>query len=433
MTQSVTKTQEQDRFSQREATPTIEHPPCRFCGTGLRHTLVNLGMSPLCESFVSLDRINQMEAFYPLHVRVCESCFLVQLEAYVSPEEIFREYAYFSSYADSWLAQCKAYTDLVIDRFGLNQTSQVIELASNDGYLLQYFIEQNIPVLGVEPATNIAKVAIEKGIPTLNEFFGQECARQLVEQGKQADLIAANNVLAHVPELNDFVAGIKILLKPQGVFTGEIQHLMKLMAENQFDTIYHEHFCYHTFTTLEKIFAAHGMILFDVEELPTHGGSLRIYACHAENSSQPISDRAIALRKGEQAAGFGSIERYTNFDEQVRETKRKLLDFLIAAKREGKTVVGYGAPGKGNTLLNYCGIRTDFLDYTVDRNPYKHGKFLPGTHIPIYPTSKIQETKPDYVLILPWNFKDEIMTQMSAIRDWGGKFVVPIPELTVYS
>jgi SAM-dependent methyltransferase len=413
---------------------TIEKAPhCRFCGTGLRHTLVDLGMSPLCESFVSFDRINQMEAFYPLHVRVCENCFLVQLEAYVSPEEIFREYAYFSSYADSWLAQCKAYTDLVVDRFHLNQTSQVIELASNDGYLLQYFVAQNIPVLGVEPATNIAKVAIAKGIPTLNEFFGQECARNLVGQGMQADLIAANNVLAHVPELNDFVAGVKILLKPQGVFTGEIQHLVKLMAENQFDTIYHEHFCYHTFTTLEKIFAAHDMTLFDVEELPTHGGSIRIYACHADNSSQPVSDRAIALRESEQAAGFASIERYTNFEEQVREAKRKILEFLIAAKRAGKTVVGYGAPGKGNTLLNYCGIRTDFIDYTVDRNPYKHGKFLPGTHIPIYPPSKIQETKPDYVLILPWNFKDEIMTQMSVIRDWGGQFVVPIPELTVYS
>jgi SAM-dependent methyltransferase len=425
MTQPATAIQE------KRSIQTALH--CRFCGTELRHTLVDLGMSPLCESFVSVDRLNQMEAFYPLHVRVCEKCFLVQLEAYVSPEEIFREYAYFSSYADSWLAQCKAYTDLVVDRFKLNQASQVIELASNDGYLLQYFVEKNIPVLGVEPATNIAKVAIAKGIPTLNEFFGKECAHNLVEQGKQADLIAANNVLAHVPELNDFVAGIKILLKPQGVFTGEIQHLVKLMAENQFDTIYHEHFCYHTFTTLEKIFAAHGMKLFDVEELPTHGGSLRIYACHADNSSQPVSDRAIALRERERAAGFSSIERYTNFDEQVRETKRKLLDFLIAAKREGKTVVGYGAPGKGNTLLNYCGIRTDFLDYTVDRNPYKHGKFLPGTHIPIYPPSKILETKPDYVLILPWNFKDEIITQMSCIRDWGGQFVVPIPELTVYS
>jgi SAM-dependent methyltransferase len=408
-------------------------PKCRFCGSGLRHTLVDLGMSPLCESFLSLDQLNQMEAFYPLHVRVCENCFLVQLEAYVSPEHIFREYAYFSSYADSWLTQCKAYTDLVVDRFHLNETSQIIELASNDGYLLQYFVKKNIPVLGVEPATNIAKVAIAKGIPTLNDFFGQECAHRLVRQGMQADLIAANNVLAHVPDLNDFVAGIKILLKPQGVFTGEIQHLVKLMAANQFDTIYHEHFCYHTFITLEKIFAAHGMTLFDVEELPTHGGSLRIYACHADDQSQSVSDRAIELREHERVAGFTLIARYTNFEEQVRETKRKLLEFLIQVKRADKTVVGYGAPGKGNTLLNYCGIRTDFLDYTVDRNPYKHGKFLPGTHIPIYPPSKIQETRPDYVLILPWNFQDEIIEQMSFIRDWGGQFVVPIPKLTVYS
>lgn len=408
-------------------------PKCQFCGSGLKHTLVDLGMSPLCESFLTSEQLNQMEAFYPLHVRVCENCFLAQLEAYVSPEHIFTEYAYFSSYADTWLKQCKEYTDQVVEQFHLNENSQVIELASNDGYLLQYFVEKNIPVLGVEPATNIAKVAIAKGIPTLNEFFGQECARKLVQQGKQADLIAANNVLAHVPDLNDFVAGIKILLKPQGVATGEIQHLVKLMASNQFDTIYHEHFCYHTFTTLEKIFAAHGLTLFDVEELPTHGGSLRIYARHAEDLSKPISDRAVKVKEHERSDGFASIERYTNFDEQVRETKRKLLDFLIKAKREGKTVVGYGAPGKGNTLLNYCGIRTDFLDYTVDRNPYKHGKFLPGTHIPIYSPSKIQETKPDYVMILPWNFKDEIIEQMSVIRDWGGQFVVPIPEIQIYS
>ncbi|QZZ22113.1 class I SAM-dependent methyltransferase [Leptothermofonsia sichuanensis E412] len=412
---------------------TDKAPPCRFCGNPLHHTFVDLGMSPLCESFLSQEQLNQMEAFYPLHVRVCDHCFLVQLEAYVSPEHIFTEYAYFSSYADTWLKQCKAYTDQMVERFNLDETSQVVELASNDGYLLQYFVEKQIPCLGVEPATNIAKVAIARGVPTLNEFFGQECARKLVQQGKQADLVAANNVLAHVPDLNDFVAGIKILLKPQGVFTGEIQHLMRLMEANQFDTIYHEHFCYHTFTTLEKIFAAHGMTLFDVEELPTHGGSIRIYARHQDDVSKPISDRAIELKQREVQAGFTTLARYTNFDEQVRETKRKLLDFLIKVRREGKTIVGYGAPGKGNTLLNYCGIRTDFLDYTVDRNPYKHGKYLPGTHIPIYPPSKIHETKPDYVLILSWNFKDEIMEQMSGIREWGGQFVVPIPEVYVYS
>ena len=373
------------------------------------------------------------DLFYPLHVRVCDNCFLVQLEAYVSPEQIFTEYAYFSSYADTWLQHCQAYVEMTIERLQLTDRSQVVELASNDGYLLQYFIERQIPAVGIEPATNIAKVATAKGIPTINEFFGRECAHRLVQQGRQADLIVANNVLAHVPDLNDFVAGIKILLKPQGVVTGEFQHLLRLMAANQFDTIYHEHFCYHTFTTIAKIFAAHGLKLFDVEELPTHGGSLRIYAAHQDDESHPIGDRAIDLIHRERLAGFTSIDRYTNFEVQVRETKRKLLDFLIAVKRDGKTVVGYGAPGKGNTLLNYCGVRTDFLDYTVDRNPYKHGKFLPGTHIPIYPVSQIAATKPDYVLILPWNFKEEIMTQMSEIRSWGGQFVVPIPELTIYS
>ncbi|MDV3351134.1 class I SAM-dependent methyltransferase [Leptothoe sp. LEGE 181152] len=408
-------------------------PQCLFCGTSLNHTLVDLGMSPLCESILSADQVNQMEPFYPLHVRVCSNCFLVQLEAYVSPEHIFTEYAYFSSYSDTWLAQCKAYTDQVVERFHLNEESHVVELASNDGYLLQYFVEKKIPVLGIEPATNIAKVAIDKGIPTLNEFFGEDCAKKLVQQGKSADLIAANNVIAHVPNLNDFIAGIKILMKPQGVFTGEIQHLMRLMELNQFDTIYHEHFFYHTLSTLETIFAAHGMTIFDVEELPTHGGSLRVYARHTDDISKPVGERVIDLRQREAAAGFTSLERYTHFDEQVRETKRKLLDFLIKTKRDGKTIVGYGAPGKGNTLLNYCGIRTDFLDYTVDRNPYKHGKFLPGTHIPVYHPDKIKETKPDYVLILPWNVKDEIMQQMSVIREWGGKFVVPIPEVNVYS
>lgn len=412
------------------AVPTT--PTCQFCQTPLQHTLVDLGMSPLCESFVSAEQLNQMEAFYPLHVRVCDNCFLVQLEAYVSPEQIFTEYAYFSSYADTWLQHCQAYVEMTIERLQLTDRSQVVELASNDGYLLQYFIERQIPAVGIEPATNIAKVATAKGIPTINEFFGRECAHRLVQQGRQADLIVANNVLAHVPDLNDFVAGIKILLKPQGVVTGEFQHLLRLMAANQFDTIYHEHFCYHTFTTIAKIFAAHGLKLFDVEELPTHGGSLRIYAAHQDDESHPIGDRAIDLIHRERLAGFTSIDRYTNFEAQVRETKRKLLDFLIAVKRDGKTVVGYGAPGKGNTLLNYCGVRTDFLDYTVDRNPYKHGKFLPGTHIPIYPVSQIAATKPDYVLILPWNFKEEIMTQMSEIRAWGGRFVVPIPELTVY-
>jgi SAM-dependent methyltransferase len=390
-------------------------------------------MSPLCESFLSAGQLNHMEPFYPLHVYVCESCYLAQLEEYVTPEEIFNEYAYFSSYADSWLQHAKNYTDLMIERFGMNQASLVVELASNDGYLLQNFVQKNIPVLGIEPAKNVAKVAIEKGVTTLVEFFSAKLAKELAAQGKQADLILGNNVLAQVPALNDFVEGIKILLKPQGVVTIEFPHLVRLMEENQFDTIYHEHFSYFSFISAEKIFAAHCLTLFDVEELPTHGGSLRIYAKHEGDASKPISERVIELRNREEKAGLTWMETYSAFSEQVKETKRKLLEFLIKVKNEGKTVSGYGAPGKGNTLLNYCGIGTDFLDYTVDRNPYKHGKFTPGTHIPIYPTEKIKETRPDYLLILPWNFKDEILEQQAYIKEWGGQFIVPIPEVKVYS
>jgi hypothetical protein len=406
-------------------------PCCRFCGTELHYTFVDLGMSPLCESYVSAEQVNQMEPFYPLHVYVCEKCFLVQLESYVSPEHIFTEYAYFSSYSDSWLKHCKNYTDNVSERFGLNSSSHVVELASNDGYLLQYFVEKKIPVLGIEPAANVAKVAVEKGVDTLVEFFGVECARKLSAEGRQADLMIGNNVLAQVPDINDFVAGMKILLKKQGVITMEFPHLMRLVAENQFDTIYHEHFSYFSLIAVEKIFASHGITLFDVEELPTHGGSLRIYGRHTEDETKPVGERILDLRAREEKAGLKGMQYYATFGEQVKETKRKLLDFLIEAKRAGKVIAGYGAPGKGNTLLNYCGIRTDFIDYTVDRNPYKQGKFLPGTHIPIYAPEKIRETKPDYVFILPWNFKDEILAQNAFIREWGGKFVVPIPEATV--
>jgi hypothetical protein len=390
-------------------------------------------MSPLCESFLAPEQLNQGESFYPLHAYVCENCFLVQLEEYVSPENIFTEYAYFSSYADTWLEHCRNYTELVSNRFGLDQDSFVVEVASNDGYLLQYFVQKGIPVLGIEPARNVAKVAIEKGVPTLTEFFGRELATRLCKEGKQANLIAGNNVLAQVPDINDFVGGLKILLKPQGVITIEFPHLLNLVEQNQFDTMYHEHFSYFSFITAEKIFAAHGLTLFDVEELPTHGGSLRIYACHADDESKPRTERAVAMNERELHAGMTKMEYYSAFGENVKETKRKLLGFLINARRDGKTIVGYGAPGKGNTLLNYCGIRTDFLDYTVDRNPYKHGKFLPGTHIPIYTPEKISETKPDYILILPWNFKDEIMAQMAHVKEWGAKFVVPIPELRIYS
>jgi len=406
---------------------------CRFCNSPLNHVFVDLGMSPLCESYVPAENLNQMEPFYPLRVYVCEKCFLVQLDEYVAPEHIFTEYAYFSSYADSWVEHSRRYVDMIIERLGLTRNSLAVEVASNDGYLLQHFLPHGIPILGIEPAANVAKAAEARGVATRVEFFGRDCARKLVAEGTQADLLLGNNVLAQVPDLNDFVAGMKILLKPGGVITMEFPHLMRLMAENQFDTIYHEHFSYFSWITAERIFTGHGLRLFDVEEIPTHGGSLRIYACHDDDASKPRSERALALHDREIAAGFDKPATYTAFAEQVEETKRKLLSFLIQARRDGKLVVGYGAPGKGNTLLNYCGIRTDFVKFTVDRNPYKQGRFLPGTHIPIYAPEKIFEVKPDFVLILPWNFKDEIMKQMAGIREWGGRFVVPIPEVTVYS
>ena len=404
---------------------------CRFCGRRLTHTFVDLGMSPLCESYVSVDQLAHMEPFYPLHVYVCDNCFLVQLLEYVSPDNIFSDYAYFSSYSDSWLQHAQNYTEMAIARFGINSNSQVVEIASNDGYLLQYFIEQGIPVLGVEPAANVAAVAQHKGIPSVVKFFGEKTARELVLDGKQADLLLGNNVLAHVPDINDFVGGLKILLNNAGVITMEFPHLMRLMEENQFDTIYHEHFSYLSLGTVEKIFAAHGLTLFDVEEIPTHGGSLRIYARHNEDASKPVEDHVVDLREREREAGFTCLHHYFSFTDKVKETKRKLLDFLIQAKREGCSIVGYGAPGKGNTLLNYCGIRTDFLDYVVDRSPHKQGKYLPGTHIPIHHPDTIKKTKPDYVLILPWNLKTEVMEQNSYIREWGGQFVVPIPEAAV--
>ena len=405
---------------------------CRFCETPLEQVFVDLGMSPLCESFLPSDQLDQMEPFYPLQVYVCGNCFLVQLREYVAPERLFSDYAYFSSYSDSWLAHAKRYTGQMIERFGIGEKSLVVELASNDGYLLQYFVEKGVPVLGIEPAANVAAVAVKKGVPSLVKFFGRETARELAAEGQQADLLLGNNVLAQVPDLNDFVAGMKILLKPNGVINMEFPHLQRLMEENQFDTIYHEHFSYFSFVTAEKIFGAHGITLFDVEELPTHGGSLRIYGRHAEDASKPVSGRVTELRAREEAAGTTRLGTYSRFAEQVKETKRKLLEFLIAAKRNGKKIVGYGAPGKGNTLLNYCAIRTDFLDYTVDRNPYKHGRFLPGTHVPIFPPDRIRETKPDFLLILPWNLKDEIIKQNAFIREWGGKFVVPIPEIQVH-
>lgn len=405
---------------------------CRLCSEPLRYTFVDLGMSPLCESYVAVEQLNQMEPFYPLHALVCEQCFLVQLGDYVTADHIYSEYAYFSSFSDSWLQHAREYVEMITGRLRLGPQSLVVELASNDGYLLQNFVKKGIPVLGIDPAANIAPHAIKKGVPTLVRFFGVETAREVLAQGKQADLLLGNNVLAHVPALNDFVAGMKLLLKPGGVITMEFPHLLRLMEGNQFDTIYHEHFSYFSFLAAEKTFARHALTIFDVEEISTHGGSMRIYARHADDGAKVVGPKVIELRQRERDLGFERLETYDQFGEQVKETKRKLLEFLISARRAGKTVAGYGAPGKGNTLLNYCGIRTDFLAYTVDRNPYKQGRFLPGTHIPIFAPEKILETKPDYVLILPWNLKDEISRQLAYIREWGGRFVVPIPQAEVF-
>lgn len=405
---------------------------CRFCATPLRQSVVDLGMSPLCQKHVKPEDANKMEKFFPLHAYVCNNCWLVQLDEFATPEEIFAdEYAYFSSYSDSWLQHASQYADKMVTEFGFDRNALVAEIASNDGYLLQWFVEKNIPVLGIEPAANCAEVAIKKGVRTEIKFFGIETAKLLSEKYKKADLLLGNNVLAHVPDINDFVSGMKIMLADKGILTMEFPHLQRLIEENQFDTIYHEHFSYLSFTSVEKIFAHHGITLFHVEELPTHGGSIRIFGRHTNDETNPVRDTVREMLDREEKLGFKTVAFYANFEEQVKETKRKLMAFLIEAKRNGKTVVGYGAPGKGNTLLNYCGIRTDFLDYTVDRSPHKQGNFLPGTRIPIYAPEKIKETKPDYILILPWNLKTEISGQMSFIREWGGRFVIPIPEVTI--
>ena len=404
---------------------------CRFCGAELTQTFADLGMTPISNAFLKADELNRMEPFYPLHAYVCGACFLVQLEEFESPQKIFGDnYAYFSSYSDSWLDHARRYTEQMIGRFGFGPKSQVIEIASNDGYLLQYFKQKGVPVLGIEPAKNVAEAAVARGIPTLTRFFGVKTARELVAQGTRADLLLGNNVLAHVADLNDFVAGIKVILKPHGVITMEFPHLQHLIEENQFDTIYHEHFSYFSFLAAQRVFAHHGLQLFDVEEIPTHGGSLRIYGRHAERGGEPV-ERGKELVARERRLKFEDLETYRKFSGRVQETKRQLLEFLISVKRAGKRVVGYGAPAKGNTLLNYCGIRSDFLDFTVDRSPHKQGTFLPGTHIPVYAPERIDEVKPDYVLILPWNLKDEIVNQMAHIRSWGGKFVVPIPRVKV--
>src|ERR1700723_207004 len=404
---------------------------CRFCGAALNRTFVDLGMSPLCESYLSVADLNRAETYYPLHAYFCERCLLVQLEQYETAENIFSDYAYFSSYSDSWLKHCENYCDQMIERFGLGKQSFVVEVASNDGYLLQYFVRRNVPVLGIEPAANVAKVAVANGVPSLVRFFGVEVATELASQGRSADLVCGNNVLAQVPDLNDFVEGLKVLLKPEGVLTLEFPHLLRLIEHNEFDTIYHEHFSYFSMLTTVRIMEAHGLRVFDVEELATHGGSLRVYACRSAAQTHHLGANVAKVIADEQRAALGSQNGYESFALQVKQTKWALVEFLLTAGREGKTVAGYGAPGKSATLLNYCGIGKDLIEYTVDRSPHKQGRFLPGSHIPIYHPDRIRETKPDYVVILPWNLKDEIMEQLGYIREWGGRFVVPIPKVIV--
>lgn len=405
---------------------------CRICKTSLTHSFSDLGVSPLANSYLTEEQLDRMEPFYPLHAFVCDNCYLVQVTEFEPPENIFSDYAYFSSYSDSWLEHAQQYTEQMIERFGLDGDSQVVEVASNDGYLLQYFVEKGIPSLGVEPAENVAAEAEKKGVPTIVKFFGIETAEELVSDGKQADLMNGTNVLAQVTDLHGFVEGFRILLKPQGVVTVEFPHLLQLIDENQFDTIYHEHFSYFSFFTVIELFAQHQLKVFDVEELPTFGGSLRIFFCHAGDQTKSVSQRVENLLNREISAGIKDVAFYLRFNEKVKQVKREILEFVLKAKAENKTIACYGAPAKGNTLLNYCGIRTDFIDYTVDRNPHKQNHFLPGTHIPIHHPDKVKETKPDYLVILPWNLKEEIMEQMACIREWGGQFVVFIPGVEVY-
>ncbi len=406
-------------------------PSCRSCGAVLTHTFCDLGTSPPSNAYLSAAQLHSSELFFPLHAYVCEKCWLVQIEQFQLPEEIFADYAYFSSYSRSWLDHCKTFARSASEQFGINSSSQVVEIASNDGYLLQFFVEMGIPVLGIEPAANVARYAKEKGIRSVVRFFGFQTAKDLVAEGIRADLLIGNNVLAHVPDLNDFVSGLKTLLHSGGVISMEFPHLLRLIEENQFDTIYHEHFSYFSCLSVSTVFERHGLTIFDVEEIPTHGGSLRLFARHAEATIWPIRSSVLQLIDRERQAGLENVQTYDLFSERVTATKRSLLKFLIKAKEDGKNVVGYGAAAKGNTLLNYCGIRSDFLDYVVDRSPHKQGKFLPGTHLPIFSPDRLSETKPDYVLILPWNIKSEIIEQIGHIREWGGQFVVPIPEVSV--
>lgn len=407
----------------------VSEAPCRLCGAPLRVTFADLGLSPIANDYV--EDLGAAEPFYPLHAFVCESCLMVQLGTVVDANHIFRpDYAYFSSYSDTWVEHARLYVEEMTERFGYDQGSNVIEVASNDGYLLQFFVQRGVPVLGVDPTSGTAAAAEERGVPTLVEFFTSELARKLVDEGRAADLVVGNNVLAHVPPVHDFVEGLQIVLKPGGTVTMEFPHLMRLIEKREFDTIYHEHYAYWSLLVVERLFAEHGLELFDVQELPTHGGSLRIFARRAGENGPP-GEAVAELEERERAAGLDRIETYAAFGEAVRDTKRDLLEFLIEAKREGKTIAAYGAAAKGTTLLNYCGIRSDFVDYVLDRNPHKQGTYVPGVRLPIHPPEHAEETKPDYLLILVWNLTDEIVEQMAHIREWGGRFVVPIPQVRV--
>ena len=403
---------------------------CRLCGADLTHTFVDLGMSPLCESYLPAERLDEAEAFYPLHVRLCESCLLVQIPAYVSGEHIFSDYAYFSSYSDSWVAHAKQYAAAMIDRLALTPESMVTEVASNDGYLLQHFVARGIPVLGVEPAANVAEAAREKGIPTVVQFLGPQTGQAIAQEHGRADLVAGNNVFAHVPDIRGFASGLRALVKDTGLVTLEFPHLLRLIERRQYDTIYHEHFSYLSLLTSSRALTTAGLRVIDVDELGTHGGSLRVYARPEESAGEP-TNRVKAVLADEEVAGLHTVAGHEGFADEVLRIKSDLLRFLLAAAADGRSVAGYGAPGKGNTLLNHCGIRSDLLQYTVDRSPVKQGKFLPGTHIPIYAPERLAETRPDYILVLPWNLRDEIAAQLSYVRSWGGRLVFPIPTLEV--
>lgn len=405
---------------------------CRFCNTELVHEFADLGFSPPSNAFLTKEQLNGPETFYPLKTLVCDKCFLVQIDEFAKHDDIFNaDYVYFSSFSTSWLAHAKAYTEMMIKRFGYNGSSQVIEIASNDGYLLQYFKEQNVPVLGIEPTANTAAAAKEKGIESVIDFFGVRLAKSLAEKGTKADLLLGNNVLAHVPDINDFVGGLKILLKENGVITFEFPHLLQLIDKNQFDTIYHEHFCYLSLIAVKQIFEQHGLEIFDVQEVTTHGGSLRIFAKHTEDKSKTIENNVPAMLEKETSFGLKELSIYTSYQQKAEKVKNDFTAFLIEAKNAGKKVAGYGAAAKGNTLLNFAGTKKDLLHFVVDASPHKQNKFLPGVHIPVFSEEKIKTEKPDYIVILPWNLKEEISAQLAYIKEWGGKFVVAVPQLQI--